>query len=177
MKPEDVKKKSVNDYLYGEDHVVDERGIATSKEYAGPIPCRRTNSVMVPVERVSDFETRQTNSHVLRGKQIIDVPKKGFLATVKESMTKSGGCCGSGGNCSERPFTSHPIPFEVDMSTSKWRDSSPSSFKSPYRQGIPEKPRSFRRFGIELPILFFRGDIFLFVLIFSAVVALIMTLL
>lgn len=25
--------------------------------------------------------------------------KKGFLATIWESMTKTGGCCGSGGNC------------------------------------------------------------------------------
>ncbi len=26
-------------------------------------------------------------------------PKKGFLGTIWESMTKTGGCCGSGGNC------------------------------------------------------------------------------
>lgn len=25
--------------------------------------------------------------------------KKGLLATIWESMTKTGGCCGSGGNC------------------------------------------------------------------------------
>ena len=25
--------------------------------------------------------------------------KKGFLAAIWESMTKTGGCCGSGGNC------------------------------------------------------------------------------
>lgn len=25
--------------------------------------------------------------------------KKGFLATIWESMNKTGGCCGSGGNC------------------------------------------------------------------------------
>ena len=25
--------------------------------------------------------------------------KKGFLATIWESMTKTGGCCGSGGDC------------------------------------------------------------------------------
>ena len=25
--------------------------------------------------------------------------KKGFWATIWESMTKTGGCCGSGGNC------------------------------------------------------------------------------
>ena len=141
MKSEDVKKMSVNDYLYGEDHVVDKRGIATSKDYAGPIEMKRTNSVMVPVKRLEEplmdkfgiirskeyqdgIETRQTNSKVLRGKQI------------------------------------RPISFKVDMSTSKWGT-----------------PRTFKRFGIELPILFFRGDIFLFVLIFSAVVALIMTLL
>ncbi len=26
-------------------------------------------------------------------------PKKGFLGAIWESMTKTGGCCGSGGNC------------------------------------------------------------------------------
>ena len=26
--------------------------------------------------------------------------KKGFWAAIWESMTKTGGCCGSGGNCS-----------------------------------------------------------------------------
>ena len=25
--------------------------------------------------------------------------KKGFLSAIWESMTKTGGCCGSGGNC------------------------------------------------------------------------------
>ena len=25
--------------------------------------------------------------------------KKGFWAAIRESMTKTGGCCGSGGNC------------------------------------------------------------------------------
>ena len=25
--------------------------------------------------------------------------KKGFMAAIWESMTKTGGCCGSGGNC------------------------------------------------------------------------------
>jgi len=25
--------------------------------------------------------------------------KKGILATIWESLTKTGGCCGSGGNC------------------------------------------------------------------------------
>jgi len=25
--------------------------------------------------------------------------KKGFVATIWESMTKTGGCCGSGGSC------------------------------------------------------------------------------
>lgn len=197
MKPEDVKKMSVNDYLYGEDHVVDERGIATSKEYAGPIPCRRTNSVMVPVAQLEEpladkfgitrakeyqdgIETRQTNSKILRGKQI-----------------------------SERPFTSHPIPFKVDMSTSKWRGKpkKPSS-RDEYLEyleyvqtsGTPEpsesytdwaglrvmsfkdwlkqrKPRTFERFGIIWPIFFWRGDVFLFTLILSAAIALIMTLL
>ncbi len=26
-------------------------------------------------------------------------PKKGFLGAIWESMTKTGGCCGSSGNC------------------------------------------------------------------------------
>jgi hypothetical protein len=26
-------------------------------------------------------------------------PKKGFLGAIWESMTKTGGCCGSGGSC------------------------------------------------------------------------------
>ncbi len=26
-------------------------------------------------------------------------PKKGLLGAIWESMTKTGGCCGSGGNC------------------------------------------------------------------------------
>lgn len=26
-------------------------------------------------------------------------PKTGFLGAIWESMTKTGGCCGSGGNC------------------------------------------------------------------------------
>ena len=28
-----------------------------------------------------------------------NVKKKGILATIWDSMTKTGGCCGSGGNC------------------------------------------------------------------------------
>jgi hypothetical protein len=28
-----------------------------------------------------------------------NVKKKGILAAIWESMTKTGGCCGSGGNC------------------------------------------------------------------------------
>lgn len=28
-----------------------------------------------------------------------DEKKKGFWATIWESMTKTGGCCGSGGDC------------------------------------------------------------------------------
>lgn len=30
-------------------------------------------------------------------------PKKGFLAAIWKSMTKTGGCCGSGGNCCGSP--------------------------------------------------------------------------
>lgn len=30
-----------------------------------------------------------------------NVKKKGFLAMIWESMTKTGGCCGSGGCCCE----------------------------------------------------------------------------
>ena len=29
--------------------------------------------------------------------------KRGLWAAIWESMTKTGGCCGSGGNCSARP--------------------------------------------------------------------------
>lgn len=29
--------------------------------------------------------------------------KKGLWALIKESMTKTGGCCGSGGECCEGP--------------------------------------------------------------------------
>jgi len=31
--------------------------------------------------------------------------KKGFLSTVKESMNKSGGCCGAGETCGPAPET------------------------------------------------------------------------
>jgi hypothetical protein len=31
--------------------------------------------------------------------------KKGFFSAIKESMDKSGGCCGSGGTCGAAPDT------------------------------------------------------------------------
>ena len=39
--------------------------------------------------------------------------KKGFLSTIKESMNKSGGCCGSGETCD-----CSPVP-EPDKSKEK----------------------------------------------------------
>jgi hypothetical protein len=32
--------------------------------------------------------------------------KKGFLSTIRESMNKSGGCCGDGETCGAAPDTS-----------------------------------------------------------------------
>jgi len=35
--------------------------------------------------------------------------KKGFFAAIKESMNKSGGCCGGGETCGCGPGGDHPV--------------------------------------------------------------------
>ena len=39
--------------------------------------------------------------------------KKGILAAIWESMTKTGGCCGSGGNCCGAPQPDNDQPKKV----------------------------------------------------------------
>ncbi len=47
--------------------------------------------------------------------------KKGLLAAIWESMTKTGGCCGSGGNCCG------PSPSEADEKKAEKEPAAPTS--------------------------------------------------
>jgi len=43
-------------------------------------------------------------------------PKKSIWAAIWESMTKTGGCCGSGGNCCGAPRADSNSPQKTDAS-------------------------------------------------------------